>query len=110
MATGPSIVIALRMFSGALIWAVHFMAIYGFTTLACARDFASIQWLGIGVVAWVVGGATVIALAAGLWVIWIAMRTHPIGFTEWMTASVAALATLAMIWEALPAMMVAACV
>ena len=110
MASGTSIGVALRMLSGALIWAVHFMGIYGFTTLACARDFASIQWLGIGVVAWVVGGATVIALAAGLWVIFTAIRTRRIGFTEWMTASVAALASLAIVWEALPAVMVSACV
>ncbi len=98
------------MLSGALIWAVHFMAIYGFTTLACARDFASIQWLGIGVVAWVVGGATMIALAAASSVIVAAIRTSPIGFTQWIAGSVAALASLAMIWEALPAMMVSACV
>ena len=106
----PSIDTALRTLSGAFIWAAHFAAIYGFTSLACARNLASIQWLGIGVVAWVVGGATVIALAAEASVIVAAMRRVPIGFAEWMSASIAALASLAMIWEALPALMVSACV
>jgi hypothetical protein len=110
MAAAPSMVVVLRMLSGALIWAVHFIASYGFTTLACARDLASIQWLTIGIVPWVVGGATAIALLVALSVIVAAVRTDPaIGFVEWMTASVAALASLAIVWEALPAMMVPAC-
>jgi hypothetical protein len=99
------------MFSGALIWAVHFMAIYGFTTLACARDFATTQWLGIGIVAWAIGAATIIALAAAVAVAVSATRTAPvIGFTDWITAGVAALAALAIVWEALPVIMVPACV
>jgi hypothetical protein len=99
------------MFSGALIWAVHFMAIYGFTTLACARDFATTQWLGIGIVAWAIGAATIIALAAAVAVVVSATRTAPvIGFTDWITAGVAALAALAIVWEALPVIMVPACV
>jgi hypothetical protein len=99
------------MFSGALIWAVHFMAIYGFTTLACARAFATTQWLGIGIVAWAIGAATIIALAAAVAVVVSATRTAPvIGFTDWITAGVAALAALAIVWEALPVIMVPACI
>jgi hypothetical protein len=101
----------LRMFSGALIWAVHFIAIYGFTTLACARGFATMQWLGVGIVAWAIGAATMIALVAAVAVAVYATRTVPVnGFTEWITAGVAALAALAIVWEALPAIMVPACV
>jgi hypothetical protein len=111
MSISPSTRIALRMFSGALIWAVHFIAIYGFTTLSCARGFATTQWLGIGIVAWAIGAATMIALAVAVVVVVSAARTAPvIGFTDWITAGVAALAALAIVWEALPVIMVPACV
>jgi hypothetical protein len=110
VAVSYSTVAGLRMLSGALIWAVHFMAIYGFTALACARGFAAAQWLGIGVVAWAIGAATLVALVAIAAVI-ASTRTAPvIGFTEWITAGVAALAMVAIAWEALPAIMVPACV
>lgn len=111
MAISRSTVTSMRMLSGALIWAVHFMAIYGFTTLACTRGFAGAQWLGIGVVEWAIGVATLIALAAVVSIIVAATRLTPVvGFTEWMTAGVAALAAVAIVWEALPAMMVPPCV
>jgi hypothetical protein len=111
MSISTSTRVALRMVSGALIWAVHFIAIYGFTSLACARGLATTQWLGIGIVAWTIGAATMIALAAAVAVIVSATRTAPVnGFTEWITAGVAALAALAIVWEALPAIMVPACV
>ena len=78
-----------------------------FTTLACARGFASVQWLGIGVVAWVVGVATVIALLAAASVIVAAARQRrAAGSRRGSTAGVAALAALAIVWEALPAMLV----
>lgn len=98
------------MLSGALIWAAHFLTIYGITTLACARGFAAAQWLGIGVVPWAIGVATLVALAAAAAVIASTRRMPVIGFTEWITAGVAALAMLAIAWEALPAIMVPACV
>ena len=47
----------------------------------------------------------------GASVIVVEARKGPaLGFTEWITAGVAALASLAIIWEALPAIMVSACV
>ena len=67
VAIARSTVIGLRMLSGALIWAVHFMAIYGFTTLAL-RAWLCLDRNGWGSASlrWVVGGATVLALAAAL--------------------------------------------
>ena len=49
---------------GPMVWAVHFLIIYPFTAVACAKDFFDTRWLGFTVVHWVVGVATVIA--AGL--------------------------------------------
>lgn len=99
----------LRMFSGVIIWAVHFTAIYGFTALACARGFAALQWLGIGIVPWAIGGATLLAATATLTILVAAVRTARDSFESWMTAGVAALALIAILWETLPVLMVPVC-
>lgn len=82
-----------------VIWALHFTAIYGFTALACARDF------GAGA-PWVIGAATAVAalLAAAL-----ILANLNAEFMRWMTAAVAAAALVAIVWEGIPALMVPAC-
>ena len=101
--------VSLHMFSGVIIWAVHFTAIYGFTALACARGFQTLQWLGIGIVPWAVSGATLVAASATLAILVPALRTARASFESWMTAGVAALALIAILWETLPVMMVPVC-
>jgi hypothetical protein len=102
---------ALRMVAGALVWALHFLSIYVFAALACARGFADVRWLGIGVVSWTIGAATALALAAlAIIVVGVMRGARPIGFNDWVSASVAALAAVAIVWETLPALMVPACV
>jgi hypothetical protein len=71
------------------------MAIYGVTALACARGFPA-------AVPWAIGIATALALAAVIAIIIFNAR-------EWMTAAVAALALLAIVWEAVPVLVVPAC-
>jgi hypothetical protein len=105
----PTLLVTLRMVSGVAIWALHFTAIVTFVALACARGLANADWLGIGVVAWGVGAATAIALAAAALVVVSSLRRPVRGFADWLGASVTALAALAIIWEALPAMLVEPC-
>jgi len=107
----------LRMFAPLIIWAVHFLVVYAFTAIACERNFAGTEWLGLGIVTWTVGGATLIAAAAALAMIWFALRSRPgvalrteIGsFVPWMTAASGALTLLAILWEALPVLFVPVC-
>ena len=82
---------ALRISLGILVWALHFAAIYGFTAVACARGFGAAA-------PWVALAATVVAAAAATAII----ATHlSAEFTRWMTAAVAGLALLAIVWEGL---------
>ena len=81
----------LRISLGVVVWALHFAAIYGFTALACARGFGAAA-------PWVALGATVVAAAAAIAIIATHLSSE---FTRWMTASVAALALLAIVWEGL---------
>jgi hypothetical protein len=90
---------ALRLSAGPLLWLAHFGALYGFNAIACARGLP-------GAVPWVVAAATLIlAIPAGFLV----LRKRKDEFVEWLTAALAALSLLAILWQALPALMVSPC-
>lgn len=105
-----------RLWVAPLVWAVHFLAIYGFTALACARE-GSAAWFGVDVVPWFVAGATLAAATTLLVTIGFAVRdgrcavslTEPSGFVHWLTAAIACLVLLAVLWETLPILLVPVC-
>jgi hypothetical protein len=99
MQSSPFARTALRVWSGAIVWAAHFTAIYAFTALACARGYARRSMLGLDLVTLVVFVATVLAFLATLAIVHLALRDEAPSFENWMTASVAALAALAIVWE-----------
>jgi hypothetical protein len=88
----------LTMLAGALVWAAHFMAGYGAMTLVCARGLSTLQWAGIGIVAWTMTVLTALALLALGAIAWSHVRRT--GFTDRLAVGVAALAALAIVWEA----------
>ncbi|HXV07832.1 MAG TPA: hypothetical protein VD791_07375 [Burkholderiales bacterium] len=91
--------VLLRMASGVLVWALHFGVIYGATGLACAR--------GLGeTVPWTVGTATLLAAAAAGVIILTHLSQE---FARWMTAALAAVALVAIVWEGLAVLTVPAC-
>ena len=91
----------MLMSAGALCWALHFAAIYGFTGLACARGMD-------GTVPWAVGSLTLAAAIAAAAVMTIALRQRE-SFEHWLAAAIAGAALVAILWEALPAFLVPAC-
>jgi hypothetical protein len=102
----------LLLFAGPIVWGLHFLAIYGFTGVVCARALPDARWLGIGWSGWVVVAMGVLALAvlAG----WLRMR--PISpapddrrFLRWTAVALAGLATLAIVWETLAVFLVPGC-
>jgi hypothetical protein len=88
----------LSMLAGALVWALHFMASYGTVTLLCTRGLATLAWGGLGVVTWSMLALTALALAALAAIALAATRGE--AFTDRIAAGVAALAALAVVWEA----------
>ena len=92
---------ALLLFAGPLLWAAHFAAIYGFTGLACARTWT-------GAVPWAVACLTFAAALACAFVIAVGLRRRDV-FEAWLGAMLAAAALVAILWEALPALLVPAC-
>jgi hypothetical protein len=92
---------SLRISAGVLVWSVHFAVIYGFTALACARGTPQ-------AVPWVIGVAT---LAAAAVCVLIAVKefARRERFESWLAGSVASVALVAVVLEALPVFMVSAC-
>ena len=99
--------------AGLLIWAAHFLVIYGVTGLACARRFADMRVLGFGIVEVTVAGATALALlaagAVGLGALRYARRGESVGFLGWLTATTALLAVVAIAWDGLPILFMPPC-
>ncbi len=87
--------------SGVVVWAAHFLVIYGFSALACARGFASAIQPVIAV-AGVVAVALLAAIIARGWI----SRAR---FEHWLSAAIALLALVAVVYETLPAWTVEAC-
>jgi hypothetical protein len=92
---------AWRITGGIVIWAAHFTAIYGFTALACARERPS-------AVPWIIGIATLAGIALVLAdIAWQWRDRH--AFDAWLGIGLAGFALLAIVWEAVPALMVSSC-
>lgn len=86
------------------LWAAHFTVIYGFTALACARQMT-------GAVPWVVGLASMLALA-GLIALAVpaGMRAaRALSLADSLTLGLGGLAATAIVWEASSLFWVPAC-
>ena len=106
----PFSVAALRISAGAVIWAVHFTVVYGYTGLACARGFTDEGTGWITAIPWVIGIATAVAGALTLPFIAPAVRARrSASFIDWMTAGVAAFALNAIVLEGIAVIWVPVC-
>jgi len=106
----PFVRTALRMWSGAIVWAAHFAAIYSVTALACARGYAHARFFGLELVTLAVLAATLLAFLAALAIVRRARRADAASFESWITATVASLAAIGIVWEGfVPVVMLPAC-
>lgn len=111
-------VTTVRLVGSLLIWGTHFAVIYAGTALVCARGTIGASLLGIGILTWIIAAATLAALVCLLWLCGAALTslrsgTHPRGstpwFLGWVTAVLGVLAAVAIVWEALPLLIVRPC-
>lgn len=108
---------SLFALAGLLIWSLHFGAIYVFQALACARGFAGREIAGIGIVTVFIAAVTLLALLSSAAVLVAGWRTaagtaelsdHD-EFLRRLAMLIAGLAIVAIVWEALPILMMPAC-
>lgn len=102
----------LLLFAGPLVWAVHFVAIYGLTGVVCARAGSAGRWLGWPWEAWAIVAAGLVATAA----LAACVRSRPRSeladnrrFLRWTSLALCALALLAIVWETLAVLLVPGC-
>jgi hypothetical protein len=109
----------LLSLAGLVVWAVHFTAIYMITAVACERALVGHTLLGVPLVPALVGIATLVALALLGIVVRPALRglggprmeggeTEP-RFTRWFAASTGTLSALAVVFQAMPALLLPGC-
>jgi hypothetical protein len=84
-----------------IVWALHFTAIYGTTALACARGVPGAAPVGVAL-------ATALAAVLLVFIIVRGVRRRA-EFEGWVSAALGAFALVAVVWEALPALIVEAC-
>jgi hypothetical protein len=104
---------------GLLIWAAHFLTIYGVNGVVCARGLDRFTVLGFGIVPAIVAAATGLAVIACCMIAVAALRGQGPGMGDevgsvrafWRsgTACLAGFAVIAILWTGLPALLVAPC-
>ena len=92
---------ALTISAGVIIWALHFTAIYGLTALACARGWEALVPPAIAV-------ATAVAVLASAAVIVAGWRRRDV-FEHWLSATIAGFGLIAIVYEAIPVLVVPVC-
>jgi hypothetical protein len=111
---------SLFMAGGLLVWGAQFTLIYIFNSLACARQFAGVHVLGVGIVPLAVTGMTLVALLATVAVFLLALwRRGPAraprddkpvdDFMRYTTMTIAGLSFVAIAWNGIPALLVPPC-
>ncbi len=105
--------------AGLLIWGSHFLFIYIFAALACARAFADLRLLGIGIVPFAIGISTVVALLLLAWLSILAWRRESRVFAgepdtprflRWLGAALGIYSAAAILLQALPALVIPVCI
>lgn len=102
----------LLLFAGPLVWAAHFVAIYGLNGIVCARPGSAAQWGAAGWEAWAIAGAGL--LAAAVLAAWVRVgprseTEHSRRFVRWTSLALAALAAVAIAWETLAVFLLPGC-
>lgn len=99
--------------AGPLVWAGHFLFVYGFNGVICARPALQSHWLGLPWSSWVICGASTLALAAmALLHYRLCGRLPAVGeprFLPNLARALTLLSALAVVWETVPVVMLPAC-
>lgn len=103
----------LLIFAGPIIWALHFLFIYGLNGVLCARPAWQVQWLGASAAAWGINIATAVSVLAIVAIHWSAYRRTAgkdgNDFNFWLGAALGAASILAILFETAPVFLVPQC-
>jgi len=114
MASARSTSVSLALAGPFLVWALHFVLLYRFSALACARGFADEPMLGTTLIPAVGGIATLIAAVVSVSMMWrgraaAGRNDNGAAFLGDCRLRATGLALLAIGWNALPLVLVIPC-
>jgi hypothetical protein len=92
---------ALWIPSGIVIWALHFSIIYGLTGLACARGYGQTIPGLVAISSAIAASVAAVVVAKGF--------RRRSAFIGWMSASIAAFALIAIVYETVAALLTPSC-
>jgi hypothetical protein len=104
--------------AGLLVWGGHFLFIYVFAALACARAFADMHLFGVGVVPLAILASTVVALLLLAWLSVRGWRTenrvptsgpNTPSFLRHLGAALGIYSAVAILLQALPVLIIPVC-
>lgn len=101
----------LLLFSGPIVWMLHFFAIYGLAGIVCARPALQAGGAGGPVLTWGVLGLGLLAAAAIFAALFLARRREAAAapFVRQVATGLGALALVAIAWETTAALLVPGC-
>lgn len=101
--------------AGFIVWGVHFMGVYSFGAVACARGWSAVSFLGLpllplGIFAASLLAIAVILIAYALWSrAWRRFEEEVHGFTRFLTGATAVLSIASILLNTLPALLISPC-
>src|SRR5690606_7677817 len=66
----------LSAWAGGTAWLIHLLVAYGLGEFGCLSGWGKSTFAGVSLVAWLVLGASIIALAGAGWATWISVRAR----------------------------------
>jgi hypothetical protein len=107
------------MTAGLFAWGVQFTLAYGVTSVSCARGYASLTLVGIGLVPASILAATLLTLLPTLWLLVYALREHrrlraenaPANdrFLMYSTITISSISAVAIVYGGMPALLLPPC-
>jgi hypothetical protein len=98
-----------RWFSGLIIWAAHFLIVYASESLVCTRGGGASMHAAIVVTASIVAFILLVGVTAYSWRDASTAHTPSAAFMDRLAAALGLLGMLAVLWAALPAVFISAC-
>lgn len=103
----------LSVLAGPLIWALHFLLIYVFNGIVCARPGPQDAWMGIALSSWAIIAFGLAALAAMALIHLRQRRRLPQAgdprFLPWLAGALSLLSAVTIVWETIPVLFMPPC-
>ncbi|GGI17099.1 hypothetical protein [Oxalicibacterium faecigallinarum] len=96
-----------------ILWGVYLFGIYAFSAVACDTALANREWGGLPAVSVMLVAISALVLVAALSMLWrtlLGLQRQPQGLLPFARLGIAILATLGIVWCAMPVFLMTSCI